>query len=99
MRHDGTEDELIFDEGSEHLVRFNVSEEWIFFIVGPQDRSLWRYNRLYRMRLDGTGVEILHDGTVSTALIAGEWIYFSEVSLGAPTHRIRKDGTGLESLR
>ena len=63
---------------------------WVYFAL-PQDE----YN-IYKMRVDGTGLQKIADARGNSINVVGDWIYYQNLSNEGKPYRIRTDGTGKE---
>ena len=54
------------------------------------------FDKIHKIKLDGTEETIVYDGQSQMTIFADEWIYFQ--SADYYLHRIRYDGTGLEKV-
>jgi len=63
---------------------------WVYFAL-PQDE-----NNIYKMRVDGTGLQKITDARGNSINVVGDWIYYQNLSDEGKPYRIRTDGTGKE---
>ena len=59
-------------------------------------RSKVDFNKLYKMRIDGTGRQRINDENSSDIIVEAEWVYYR--GTGDKLCRIRTDGTGRQIL-
>lgn len=69
---DGTEREVLRDFGSGGLNVMAVVGDWIYYTEKPSDM----FGSLYRMRVDGTSVELLESNPVSRMLVNKGKVYY-----------------------
>jgi len=109
MRVDGSQPEILLNlteyGGDESLGgNMQVVDDWIYFTadLGAIDGER---NGLWRMRLDGGGLELVvsgQTGVISSVSVVDDWAYFRWYQLSSPfgwaVRRIRVDGTDLQTL-
>jgi hypothetical protein len=81
---------LTYEEGP--IRSINIIEDWIYFNMGY---------RIYRMRTDGSDLELLRDGRNFNTTVVGDWVYFLNESSENEEDsilRMRRDGTNEEAL-
>jgi hypothetical protein len=98
MRTDGSELQRIINE---NVYRFSVSNGWIYYTTSPET-----VDNLFRIRVDGTGREMIVEGTENNFIfglnIVDDWVYFNDIKpLGRNTSqanlfRTHKDGAHWE---
>jgi hypothetical protein len=71
----------------------HVINDWIYY-TDWEDGDL----SLVRIRTDGTNKEIVTDDKVYSAIIAGDWVFYSNAYDSFSMYRIRTDGTGKTKL-
>jgi len=86
VKTDGSELQELFT-GS-RVTSLNIIEDWLYFA------DLSTSGAIYRLKTDGTGLELLHSTDTGRLLIivVGDWIYLSN------GYKIRTDGTNLQNL-
>lgn len=62
--------------------------EWVYF------SNISQGNKLYKMRLDGTGKQLLSNDDALYINVVGDWIYYINRSDVFKMYKIRLDGTG-----
>ncbi len=62
--------------------------DWVYFSNISQD------NKLYRMRLDGTGKQLLSNDRALYINVVGDWIYYINQTDQSKMYKIRLDGSG-----
>lgn len=76
--------------GNDRASIFNVSGDWIYYL------SNYDYEKIYKIRLDGTSrAKLCDDMYISPIIVIGDWIYYYDKST---LYRIKTDGTGKESI-
>ena len=73
----------------------SVADGWVYYGVA-EDESMGIY--LYRIRDDGTGNMRIGSSSCRSITIAGDWIYYINVSDGEKPYKIRTDGSGQTKL-
>lgn len=66
--------------------------DWIYYTNGGD------YNKLYKIKIDGTGKTKLNDDASYNINVVGYWIYFTNASDGQKLYKIKTDGTGKAKL-
>lgn len=69
---------------------FIVTDEWLYFVNANSD------NRIYKMRLDGTEIQLFHDASPVAMGMEDGWLFYR---LGAQSnYMLRLDGTGHRAI-
>jgi hypothetical protein len=111
IRTDGTERTRLNTDNAAYI---NVIGDWIYYTIAKTgDIRVVEKNDIYRMRIDGTGRQLLVNGGITSNIdVVGDWIYFGLLRterlyddfLGwmdiqfSDLYRIRTNGTGLIKL-
>ncbi|MDR0197319.1 MAG: DUF5050 domain-containing protein [Oscillospiraceae bacterium] len=97
MRLDGGENTLI-DENSGYVSRLLVDGDWVYFSHGSQHEDGIKYSKIYKMKTDGTGKNIIYEDENSMLYpnnVSEDWLYFTQSVpdvWGGDLCRINKEG-------
>lgn len=85
-----------------------LCDDWVYYTVPGAYGAFERYDlsRMYKIRLDGTGLAALNNENTVSLIAYGDWIYFisgeqivsGDYISSNNIYRIRKDGTGREKI-
>ncbi|WP_353852916.1 DUF5050 domain-containing protein [Dehalobacter restrictus] len=70
-----------------------LEEEWLFFSIDLYQRMNTHSNKLYKVRIDGTGYTKLSDDDLKNVKIEGAWIYYENCNDNDSLYKIHTDGT------
>ncbi|MHC0037747.1 leucine-rich repeat domain-containing protein [Pseudoneobacillus sp. C159] len=66
--------------------------DWIYF------RNDWDGQKLYKIKVDGTGEKKLSNDVAVDVAVDGDWVYYSKDYTGSYLTKIKTDGTGKKVL-
>jgi len=66
----------------------NVLGDWIYFLKFEDN-----YNRIYRMKTDGSEISLVVDDNAFKPFVTGEWIYYINRSDNNKLYKVKTDGS------
>lgn len=94
MNFDGSEKEHFYNKNSALGYTLNITDGWIYFFNTDIAK---KNDYIYKMKTDGSDLQIVFDGRTDHMIVDGEWIYY----IGYRNHnlyKMRTDGTDEQLL-
>lgn len=74
---------------------FILQDTWVYFLKYNFTKA---DNQLYKMKMDGSQEQLLHENLISTINVSGDWIYYINKSDQSRLYRIKTDGSENQKL-
>lgn len=82
MNLDGSENQLLYDEGSCYYL--NSDEDWLYFLTN---------DTVCKIKKDGTEFTVVREGTAFNLHVHDDYIYFIDIKKDRELCRMKKDGS------
>lgn len=94
MDLDGSNCEQIYNQNAASGFTLNIIDDWMYFFDVDADDE----EHIYKMKTDGSDLQIIFDGRADHMIVDGEWIYFQNYFEDKALYKMKTDGSDVQLM-